>query len=115
MWEVYELSTINIATGGSIRFQEGFYKVISVQARLTGTVGAAPDLVLAAGAVNICSGATNWTNLSTLTDLAAGQTAGQVCVPGLMSQPTIAGGTILTCTGTNVSASVDVVIAKVKG
>lgn len=114
-WEVYELSTIAINTGDSITFQEGFYKVMDVKGILTGTVGAAPDLDLTVGAVSICSNATNWTNLSTLADLALGNTAGMVIVPGVISSPVIAKGQVLSLTSNNVSATVFVTIAKVKG
>jgi hypothetical protein len=111
---------LELSSGQSVKFEEGFYKVIGVDGVLIGTVGAVPTLTLriTPSATIVGAAVTDWFNVNTAAPLAAADTAGDAIIPALWSsQPVISAGQTLelaASTGANICpAKVTVTIAKV--
>lgn len=115
-WSVYEVSTIEISTGGSVQFQEGFYKILAIEGVLTSAAAVGAALAVNVSGTTVCGPLANWLNTATGAPLAAGATSGSGIKVGTWSStPVISAGQTLAASSTGVSARIWVTIAKVGG
>ena len=112
-FEVYEVSQIEIGSGQSVKFTDGFYKITGVQGALTADVGLAPAFALKLDGADVIADP-NWFNLGAGTPITAGDLAGGIIIPTIWaSQPVIQVGQTLSVAATDVEATLWVTVSKV--